>query len=660
LQLIEDQVMSDLVLQQLQQTFGFTQFLPGQREVIECLLAGKSAAAVFPTGGGKSLCYQLPALALDGMTIVVSPLIALMKDQLDALQRRGIAAARLDSTLTAEEYGAVMRQLRDGHLRMLYVAPERFQNERFRATIEPLKVALFAVDEAHCISEWGHHFRPDYLKLAEFARRCGAERLLALTATATPQVLDDVCRAFAIEAGCAIRNSSYRPNLTLLTTPCEPEARDALLVARMRERQAGPTIVYVTLQRTAETVASHLQAEGFDARAYHAGMEDHDRTTVQDWFMASKAGIVVATIAFGMGIDKSDIRYVYHYNLPKSLENYSQEIGRAGRDGAPAVCEMMVCGEDLEQLENFAHGDTPSLGALERLVDEIFGQGPQFDVSYYELAGECDIRLLVVRTLLTYLELDGYLAGGTPFYSSYKFRPRISSAQILEQFQGERRQFLQRLLQQAKKGKTWFQIDLDRAAERMTAPRERIVRALDYLAERGWLELQAAGTRNRYERLKVPEEPKRLARALYERCRQREQQELARLDQVLELAQQPDCQVGAICRHFGETRSEPCGHCTRCLGIATEPAAARPARQPLDPAILKKAAALRRQHPGLVDPVVWARLLCGISSPALVRAKLTSHPLFGACERQSFTELRALFENAPSDAQGKSVPAASA
>ena len=210
--------MADTVRETLRTQFGFDEFLPGQRPVIDALLAGRSAAAVFPTGGGKSLCYQLPALLLEGVTVVVSPLIALMKDQIDALARRGISAARLDSSLSVEEYREVLRRARAGELRLLYVAPERFQNERFRGLLEQLNVALFAVDEAHCISEWGHNFRPDYLKLVEFARRSRAKRLLALTATATPEVLDDICRGFEIAPDCSVRNSCYRPNLTLLTS----------------------------------------------------------------------------------------------------------------------------------------------------------------------------------------------------------------------------------------------------------------------------------------------------------------------------------------------------------------------------------------------------------------------------------------------------------
>ncbi len=320
--------------------FGFTDFKPGQEAVISHLLAGRSAAAVFPTGGGKSLCYQLPALALPGLTLVVSPLIALMKDQIDALTARGIAARRLDSTLDVDEYRAAIEDVRSGRLRMLYVAPERFVNERFCEMIQRATIAIFAVDEAHCISEWGHNFRPDYLRLARFAQLCRAQRVLALTATATPQVLSDICRFFHIDTQCAVRTGFYRPNLTLLGTPVTLAERDRRLHEALARREPGPTIIYVTLQRTAEELADRLVNSGFPARAYHAGMENDQRRQTQDWFITAQKGIVVATIAFGMGIDKSNIRYVYHYNPAKSLENYAQEIGRAGATVSrpPARC----------------------------------------------------------------------------------------------------------------------------------------------------------------------------------------------------------------------------------------------------------------------------------------------------------------------------------
>src|SRR6266480_251041 len=238
-------------LEVLAARFGFDAFRPGQKEVIEALLAGRSALAVFPTGAGKSLCYQLPALLLDGLTVVVSPLIALMKDQIDFLQRRGIDAERLDSSLDATEQRAIFERLRAGTLKLLYVAPERFNNERFLGRLVYVRISLFAVDEAHCISEWGHNFRPDYLKLAERARELGAERVLALTATATPAVVDDICAGFGIEERDSVVTGFYRPNLTLLTTPVRAHERDQALIDRLRDRAPGSTIVYVTLQRTA-------------------------------------------------------------------------------------------------------------------------------------------------------------------------------------------------------------------------------------------------------------------------------------------------------------------------------------------------------------------------------------------------------------------------
>jgi ATP-dependent DNA helicase RecQ len=621
----------------LRKHFGFDHFKPGQPEVMDHLLSGRSAAAVFPTGGGKSLCYQLPALLLPGLTLVVSPLIALMKDQIDALAARGIAARRLDSTLGLDDSRQVMKELRCGRLRLLYVAPERFVNERFCEAIRRVRVSLFAVDEAHCISEWGHNFRPDYLKLAQFARLCRAERVLALTATATEKVLADMCRFFRIEPQCAVRTGFYRPNLTLLATPVGAAGRDESFLQTLRSRRPGPMIVYVTLQRTAEELAERLARAGFSAQAYHAGMEDDQRAAVQDWFLASPHGIVVATIAFGMGIDKADIRYVYHYNPPKSLENYSQEIGRAGRDGLPATCEMFFCPDDLSVLEKFVYGDTPTLAAVGRLVEEVFSLGEAFDLSVYDLSAAHDIRLLVVRTLLTYLELLGYLEAGTPFYSTYQFKPLMSSAEILAKFDARRKAFLADLFRQAKPKKTWFHVDVEKACQAIGAERERVVRALDYLAEQGCLELRTVGVRLRYRRLRNCEDPAALADSLYQRTLQREARDIQRLRQVLDLVQHDGCQVSELGAYFGEPLERPCGHCSWCQR-GGKPARVPPGTPPvIGELVWRQAAALGNQHPEVFsEPRAVARFLCGVSSPWLLRAKLQAHPLFGALAHVPF------------------------
>ncbi|MEM7232288.1 MAG: ATP-dependent DNA helicase RecQ, partial [Planctomycetota bacterium] len=549
----------------LQRHFGFDEFRPGQESVIAQLLKGHSAAAVFPTGAGKSLCYQLPALAFDGITVVVSPLIALMKDQIDALESRGIPAARIDSSLSHDEWRSVTRSLREGKLRLLFVAPERFQNERFRDMLRSRKVSLFAIDEAHCISEWGHNFRPDYLKLLRYARALESERLLALTATATPSVLKDIVREFGIAPDGVVRTGVYRPNLKLLSTSVDAATRDEVLLERIQSRPAGATIIYVTRQKTAEDVAAMLAREGLPALAYHAGLESDKRSEIQDEFIRSERSIVVATIAFGMGIDKSNIRYVYHYNLSKSLEAYSQEIGRAGRDGEDSVCESLVCVDDLCALENFAHGDTPDEEAVVEFARSIAEHESDFSVSTYELSKRFDIRQLVLETLLTYLQLDGYLDVKTPVFTRFKFKAFGAFEEIVANFQGEPAEFLTALLGQAKQARTWCHLEIDEAAAALGHDRARVVRAMDHIAGRGFIELHNVGLMQRYAPKRSIENLDALASSLSERVLTRERNEIERIHEVLDLVRGETCLVRKLCTHFGEDgplagEGGNCGH----------------------------------------------------------------------------------------------------
>ena len=442
---------------------------------------------------------------------------------------------------------------------------------------------------------------------------------------------EDICKGFGITRECEVQTGFYRPNLTVLTTSITAAERDKILLDRLNGHPTGPAIIYVTLQKTSEQVAVRLAKVGLPARAYHAGMKDDQRAEVQEWFMGAGDGIVVATIAFGMGVDKPNIRYVYHYNFPKSLENFSQEIGRAGRDREPAVCEVFVCLDDVCTLENFAYGDTPSRNAIRGLVEEIFSFSGEFDVSLYELSAQHDIRQLVTRTLLVQMELDGYLQELTPFYSRYQFQALASSSDILSQFDGEHRQFLADVFRQAYKARTWFHIDLDEAAAAINCPRDRIVRALDYLAEQSLLEVKAEGVRNRFSILHRPNDIAVLTNILLQRTLELESRELGRIGQVLELVAYDGCQVAHLADYFGEELPAPCGHCSWCLNSCQPTTLPSTKLAEIDAVLWTQIRDVwTNQDEPIDDPRALARFTCGITSPRLTRTGLSRHPLFGS------------------------------
>jgi ATP-dependent DNA helicase RecQ len=656
--------MIDTPLTVLRERFGLEAFRPGQERVITTLLEGRPALAVFPTGGGKSLCYQLPAVLLPGLTLVVSPLIALMKDQVDALTRRGIDAARLDSSLSLDEVKDIQRRVKDGRLRLLYVAPERFANERFLELLQQTRVSLFAVDEAHSISEWGHNFRPDYLKLAGLAKLARAERVLALTATATPAVVSTICERFDIADRDVVITGFYRQNLELRTTAVDVDDKDRALLAALDGVPAGPGIVYVTLQKTAERVAAMLTASGRPARAYHAGLSPEERSATQEAFMASPTGLVVATIAFGMGIDKADVRSVLHYELPKSLEGYSQEIGRAGRDGLPSVVHLLASRDDALVLQGFACGDTPTLEALEGLVADLVRRGDAFELDLLALGDAHDLRPLVLRTALTHLELLGVIKQGTPVYASYQVKPLIPVADIVARFRGEKGAFIEAIFAAGKTGRIWTHLSLDDVAAALGQDRQRIMRALDFLAEQGLAEVRTADVRHRYTRPPTSE-PSRsataLATLLHERFVDHEAREVGRIQQVVDLVESDTCQTFRLVQHFTGDGSRfvvdadeaparlACGHCTVCVtGRRTTLPAERPAPDFAAVVDVDAFETLCRTHPrALREARQQARFLCGLGSPAVTKAKLSRHPLNGLLERYRFHDVLAWREGLP-------------
>ncbi len=343
--------------------------------MIEKFLLGKNLLGAFPTAFGKSICYQLPGLMLPGLTVIISPLISLMKDQVDALRGRGIdSVGLLNSSLTPVEYRQELKRLADGKIKLLYVSPERFRSRRFLNTLRSYKISLFVVDEAHCISQWGHDFRPDYLALRTAIQAVNPYSVALFTATATPEVREDILKQLQVEKCETLIQSVERPNLkfSVCEVPGEPEKYQ--LLAKQLEQLTGKGIVYAGTRRQTEEIAKYLKGKGYRVDFYHGAREESERTRVQDMFFDdTAAGIetVVATNAFGMGIDKPDIRYVIHWTIAGSLEHYYQEAGRAGRDGEDSQCILFFYSGDRRLHEHFIEESAPNKPDLSKLLKQI-------------------------------------------------------------------------------------------------------------------------------------------------------------------------------------------------------------------------------------------------------------------------------------------------
>jgi len=562
-------------------------------------------------------------------------LIALMKDQVDALAQLGVRASYLNSTLDSGMQRFVEQQLLNGELDLLYVAPERVMTANFASLLKQTQVALFAIDEAHCVSQWGHDFRPEYIQLGSLVEQFPDVPRIALTATADAMTRQEMVEKLRLEQANQYISSFDRPNISY-NIVSKNNAKKQLLDFYTEHHQGDSGIVYCLSRKSVEQTALWLEQRGINALPYHAGLPTEVRQKHQEMFLKDESIVMVATVAFGMGIDKADIRAVYHYNLPKSLENYSQEIGRAGRDGEPSLCHMLACSEDLIPLQNFIYGDTPTVVALNKFVSEIFSHRGEFDIALYELSNQCDIRPLVLRTLLTRLELDGYLKGGTPFYANYQFKPLMSSEEILSRFEGERRQFIAGIFRQATKSRIWFQIDLQAASDALESPRQRLVTALDYLGEQSMLEVKVAGVRNRYTVLKTPQSTESLAQELSDDAVDREAREIHRLQEVVSWISLAQCQTSALCERFDQALEKDCGHCGYCESkTAVELKALKKNSVPDN--IIADARALQSEKPQLLATATdLARVLCGLSSPAISKARLAKHELFGSCAEISF------------------------
>lgn len=631
-----------MIEQTLKQYFGFDRLRKGQSEVIQHVLEGHSAAAIFPTGSGKSLCYQLPAIELPHLTLVISPLLALMKDQLQFLHSKGITAASIDSSQEREQTQQVMQSVRNGQIKILMISVERLKNERFRHFISQIPMSLLVVDEAHCISEWGHNFRPDYLKLPQYQQALKIPQVLLLTATATPNVIEDMQSKFAIQKEHITITGFYRPNLDLTISPCVEEHKTDSLIDIIAPTPDEPTIVYVTLQQTAEQVAKVLQHAGIAAHAYHAGLKTEQREFIQQQFMEGTINCIVATIAFGMGVDKADIRRVIHFDLPKSIENYSQEIGRAGRDGQASICTLLANANGVNVLENFVYGDTPDRQSIQYVVEQIYAQQKPWEIMLNRLSRESNIRQLPLKTLLVYLELAGVIEPKYSYFAEYKFKFIQTEQQIIAHFQGERQHFVHAIFQCAPKAKTWCTLDFEALWMNYQADRQRVVAAIDYFNEQGWIELESKQITDVFTIASTQTPISELTEHLYQLFHQKEHNEIKRIKAMLSFFEESECLSHKLANYFADHHAPTkCGHCSVCRGNQAKLPSTYLGEANISQLNSWINTLLSASSEPLTNEAI-TRFLCGITTPLSTKLKASKMAGFGKLELMSFDEVRHL------------------
>lgn len=604
--------------QRILSLFGVTSLKAGQRELLGHALAGRNALGVLPTGYGKSLCYQAAAVLLGGTSVVVSPLLALMREQVQGLRQRGIEARRFDSSLADGDKARLWHELAHGQVRLLFVAPESLENPPLEEVLDAIPLSLFVVDEAHCVSEWGHSFRPDYLKLPAWQQKRHFRSVMALTATATPRVQQDLCLAFGIGAGCMTALSPYRPNITRLVmgTPDKEEC----LLRFLQEPAHAPAIIYARTRKETERLAALLTRSGIPATCYHAGQPSELRQQLQDDFLANKTRILVATIAFGMGIDKPDVRSVIHFHIPGSPEAYLQESGRAGRDGAPAASLVLLHGDDLVDAENRLYAAVPDAEGILRCMRWLLPAAPRA-VSLWELGTACDIADDVPQRALAQLQASGAIGIRAKGYQYYKAHPLFPLPTILDGRTPEEAARLQ-WLHSHREGR----VEDAAYAWNCTYP-EAMGQLRECEASGEWR--LAFRQQSLYLCPRAPADARLQANELASCYARRHEADRERLHQLIRALSQGSCINAALESYFTGNTRPPCGHCSACLGQkATIP---NPTQAPALPA--------PQDLPPFDRESQRKRFLLGIASPALIARRLWKHSLYGAAAGSRWQDL---------------------
>ncbi|HEX3871037.1 MAG TPA: RecQ family ATP-dependent DNA helicase [Pirellulales bacterium] len=634
---------AEIVLESLLPKFGLSSFRPGQLDVIRSVVEGHDCLCVMPTGGGKSLCYQLPAIARPGVTLVVSPLIALMKDQVDQLHSLNLSATLINSTLSPAEQAERLDGLARGAYQLVYVVPERFRSPRFVDAVRSVRLNLLAIDEAHCISQWGHDFRPDYAKLGRFRQQLGNPPTIALTATATDAVRRDIVEQLSLRTPRTFITGFARPNLHYaVQCPTSAKRKDRMLIEFI-QNTPGSGIIYASSRKRCEEVADLVASEtGRSTGVYHAGMQNEDRRKAQDEFMSGRKEIVVATTAFGMGIDKADVRFVVHYNLPGSLEGYYQEAGRAGRDGLPAQCLLLFSYGDRRIQEFFIESRYPAREMVALVYDFLRGmdQDP-IELTQQEIKERLNLPIGAegVGACEQLLEKAGVLERLEPCENMALVRLDSDQPTLVDLLppQARTQRRVMQALEQLVGNRRWELVyfnprdlmamtELDAPAVARTLRELRELKSFDYVPPFRGRSVHLLETRKPFSQLDLD----------FKVLEERKAAEYEKLNRVINMAQGPRCREQEILEYFGQTDSQPCGRCDNCQRPFTR--SARPSERPstsnaaLVPGVcdaVRVALSGVARTRGRFGKIVIAQMLCGSRSTKVAKLNLQRLSTYG-------------------------------
>jgi len=556
--------------------FNYGSFRPGQEQAIDAILNNNNVLVVLPTGGGKSMIFQLPSLVLDGITLVVSPLIALMKDQVDSLLKVGIPATFINSSISLSETSKRLTEISAGAYRLVYIAPERFYNQSFLNELKKIKVALFAIDEAHCISQWGHDFRPSYLRLREAIKKCGDPTVVALTATATPEVREDIAKQLGFKKYELVISGFARPNLQLGVLLANNEKKFDYILEAIKSQENESGIIYAGTRSKVDEIVEFLSDYDIKALSYHAGMDSDSREWVQERFMSSEVKIVVATNAFGLGINKKDIRFVIHHDLPGTIEAYYQEAGRAGRDGKDSFCLLFYSPSDRYLQEFFIAGDNPSPNLIKEvyrfLLDEYeFNQDPGGSVliTYAELAKRLTESApeMAIGTAIKILEKEGYVSRPNERTTNSFIKIKQNWSKVLGSISSRAKTQLEITEKLQKRfGKeiaAGWQFIAEEVAIVLQVKKEALNRVVKKLAEQELIDFQPPfkGTEIRILKFADPDNLSLDFRSL----ELKSERAYNKLKEVESYIYSFDCRQKHILNYFGEVEAKLCGRCDNCL-----------------------------------------------------------------------------------------------